>query len=112
MLVIKFKKDDLLQYFDMAKPIYIVTDAHISGIGAMLEQQGNTNDMNPIVFVSCTTKAADSRYPQLDLETLAIDFGLRHFRNYLIGAPHKITVIADHVLYSMESAKDHYVLLE
>ena len=96
MLVKEFKKDALLQYFDMTKPIYIVTDARISGIGAMLGQQGNTNDIKPIAFALRTAKAAESRYPQLDLEALAIDFGLRHFRNYLIGAPHKITVITDH----------------
>ena len=96
MLVKEFKKDALLQYFDRTKPAYIVTDAHISGIGAMLGQQGNTNDIKPIAFPSRTTKAAESRYPQIDLEALAIDFELRRFRNYSIGAPHKITVITDH----------------
>ena len=70
MLVKEFKKDALLQYFDMTKPIYIVTDAHISGIGAMLGQQRNTNDIEPIAFASRTMKAAELRYPQLDLEAL------------------------------------------
>ena len=32
----------------------------------------------------------------LDLEALVVDFGLRRFRNYLIGAPDTITVITDH----------------
>ena len=41
-------------------------------------------------------KAIELRYPQLDLEALAIDFGLRRFRNRLIGASHKITVMTDH----------------
>ena len=87
MLVKELKKDALLQYFDMTKPIYIVTDAHISGIGAIPGQQGNTINIKPIAFASRTTKAAESRYPLLDLEALAIDFRLRRFRNYLIGAP-------------------------
>ena len=59
----------------------------------MLGQQDNTNSIKPIAFASRTAKAAESRYPQLDLEALAIDFGLSRFRNYLTGAPHKITVI-------------------
>ena len=87
VLVKEFKEDALLQYFDMTKPIYIVTDAHISVIGAILGQQGNTINIKPVAFALRTTKAAESRYPQLDLEALAIDFGLRRFRNYLIGAP-------------------------
>ena len=31
-----FRKDTLLRYFDMKKKIYIFTDAHISGLGAIL----------------------------------------------------------------------------
>ena len=38
---------------------------------------------------------AESRYPQLDLETTAIDSALCRFQNYLVGAP-KIFIITDH----------------
>ena len=37
----------------------------------------------------------EARYPQLDLEALAIDFGLRRFRFYIVGGP-STTIITDH----------------
>ena len=37
----KFKDNVLLQYFDLAKPIFLFTDAHVTGLRAMLAQ-GNT----------------------------------------------------------------------
>ena len=37
----------------------------------------------------------EGRYPQLDLEALAVDYGLRRFRFYLVGAP-EVKVVTDH----------------
>ena len=42
------------------------------------------------------TKDEERRYLQLDLEALAIDFGLRRFRLYVVGAPEINTVVTDH----------------
>ena len=49
----------------------------------------------PVVIASRTTSNAESRYPQLDLEVTAIDFALRRFQNYLVGAP-QVLIITDH----------------
>ena len=49
-------------------------------------------------MVSCVSRATtpvERRYNQLDLEALAIDFGLRRFRQYLVGGPQS-TVVTDH----------------
>ena len=35
-------------------------------------------------------------YPQIDLEALAVDFGLRRFRQYVAGDPKPVSVITDH----------------
>lgn len=96
LLLQEFKKDTLLRYFDMKKDIYILTDAHITGLGSMLGQKDDKQIIRPVVFASRTTKPAEGRYPQLDLEGLGIDFGLRRFRNYIVGAPNPITVVTDH----------------
>lgn len=96
MLLKEFKEAASLQYFDMSKPIYIYTDAHITGLGATLAQPDENKIIRPIAFASRTTKSAESRYPQLDLEAVAIDFGLRRFRNYIVGAPHVVTIVTDH----------------
>ena len=81
----------------MKKNIYIFTDAHISGLGAILTQGDNYHNAKPIVIASRTTSQSKKRYPQLDLDATAIDFALQCFRNYIVGAPN-VEIITDHKL--------------
>ena len=91
-----FKKDVALRYFDPTQKIFITTDAHKSGLGAAL-LQGETKEIaKPVAYASRKTTPAESRYPQMDLEAMGVDFGLRRFRNYILGAPDQITMITDH----------------
>ena len=91
-----FKKDVSLRYFNPNLPIFVSTDAHITGLAATL-LQGTTKDTSkPVAFASRRTTPAESRYPQIDLEAMGVDFGLRRFRNYLVGAPDAVTIITDH----------------
>ena len=80
----------------MGKPIYIIVDAHVSGLGAILSQGNKLADAKPIAIASRTTNEAEKRYPQIDLEATALDFGLRRFRKYIVGAPHPIIIVTDH----------------
>ena len=80
----------------MSKPIYVFSDAHISGLGAMLAQGDNISTAKPVAFASRTTSPAERNYPQLDLEAMGVDFGLRRFRKYVVGAPDPISVVTDH----------------
>ena len=80
----------------MEKTTFIFTDAHITGVGAMLAQGEDRKSAKPVAFASRTTSKGEAKYPQLDLEALAVDFGLRRFRHYLVGAPSTINVITDH----------------
>ena len=95
-LINAFKEASLLHYFDMNKEIFIFTDAHVTGLGAMLAQGNSIDDAYPIAVASRTTNKAEERYPQIDLEAMGIDFALRRFRNYLVGSPNQINVITDH----------------
>ena len=95
-LIEAFKKDVLLRYFDMGKPTFVFTDAHITGLGAMLAQGESRTTAKPVAFASRTTSVAEHMYPQLDLEAMGVDFGLRRFRNYLLGSPDVTTVVTDH----------------
>ena len=95
-LIKAFKQDTLLRYFDLAKPIFIFTDAHISGIGAMLGQGESVSTAKPVAFASRTTNKAESNYPQIDLEAMGLDFGMRRFRKYIVGAPEIINIVTDH----------------
>ena len=85
-----------LHYFDLEKPIFIFADAHLSGLGSILAQGDTIQNARPIAFTSRTTNAAETHYPQLDLEAKSVDFSLQRFRNYIIGAPEVITVVTDH----------------
>ena len=77
----------------MPKNTYIFTDAHQTGLGAILCQGTCREDARPVAFASrCTRK----NYPQLDLEAMGIDYALRRFRNYLVGAPHDTVIVTDH----------------
>ena len=95
-LLKEFRQDVLLRYFDMTKPTFIFVDAHITGLGAMLAQGDDITSAKLVAFASRTTSQAESRYPQLDLEAMSIDFGLRRFRDFIVGSPDKITIVTDH----------------
>ena len=69
-------QDVLLRYFDMTKPTFLFVDAHITGLGATLAQGNSIRDAKPVAFASRTTSLAETRYPQLDLEAMSLDFGL------------------------------------
>ena len=95
-LINDFKAASLLHYFDMNKKTFLFTDAHVSGLGAMLAQGTSIADAYPVAIASRTTNKAEQRYPQIDLEAMAIDFALRKFRNYLVGSPDQVEVVTDH----------------
>ena len=69
--------------------------------------QGTTlENAKPVHLVSRTTSQAEKNYPQIDIEAVALDFALRRFRKYIIGAPQNITVVTDHLpLISMFNGK-------
>ena len=95
----KLKKDFtekmLMTHFDRKKKTYIHVDAHQSGLSAILLQGKSIETAKPVACASRTTTAVEQRYPQLDLEALAVDFGLRRFRYYCVGGP-TVTVVTDH----------------
>ena len=95
-LIKEFRKDTLMRFFDRSKRIFIFTDAHKTGLGAMLSQGDDIESAKPVAFASRTTNKAEANYPQLDLEAMGLDFALRRFRKYLVGAPDIVTLVTDH----------------
>ena len=91
----ELKEETLLRHFDPSKKSFMFVDAHITGISAILCQGENIEDALPVAYASRATTDVESRYPQLDLESLAIDFALRRYRLYIAGGPTS-TVITDH----------------
>ena len=91
-----FKKDALLRYFDLNKQTYIFTDGHKTGLGAILAQGDSMQTAQPVAFASRCTNSAEKNYPQIDLEGMAADYGLRRFRKYLVGSPQDAIIVTDH----------------
>ena len=95
-LLSEFRKDVLLRYFDISKPTYLFTDAHKTGLGAILAQGDSIETALPVAVASRTTTDAEKNYPQIDLEGLGVDYALFRFRHYIVGSPNTITVVTDH----------------
>ena len=92
----KFKKETLLSYFDISKPTFIFTDAHQSGLSAILAQGSDKDNAKPVAFASRCTSKAEKNYVQLDLEAMAVDFALSRFCFYLVGAANDTIIVTDH----------------
>ena len=96
-IIAAFRKDTLLQYFDLNDQTYVFVDAHKSGLSAILAQGPHIGATKAVDIKSrCTNKAEKRGYPQLDLEAMAIDFALRRFRQYLVGSPLPCIIVTDH----------------
>ena len=91
----KFSQDILLRHFDPELETEIHVDAHQSGLSAILMQVDKKGDKNMVGVASRATTVVEARYPQIDLESLAVDFGLRRYRFYIAGGP-QVAVITDH----------------
>ena len=91
-LLQSFKKDALLKHFNPDKQTFMFTDAHITGLGAMLAQGNTITDARPIAVASRTTTKAEKRYAQIDLEGLGVDYALRRFRKYIVGSPTDVII--------------------
>ena len=90
-----FSEDMLMNHFDPSQNTFIRVDAHRSGLSAILMQGSNLDDAKPVACASRSTTPVERRYPQLDLEALAVDYGLRRFRYYCVGGP-PVTIVTDH----------------
>lgn len=66
------------------------TDACKTGLGAVLSNMNN----QVVAYASRNLKPAETRYPIIELELLAIVWAVRHFRPYLYGR--KFKILTDH----------------
>jgi hypothetical protein len=74
----------LLQYTDFTRPFVLTTDASIDAIGAVLSQ-GPIGKYAPLGYASRTLNNAERNYPTVEKQLLAIVWGCKYFRQYLLG---------------------------
>ena len=80
-----------VKYFDPPKKQKntLEVDSSTKGLGAAILQNGQ-----PVAFASKVLNSAQSSYPNIDREMLAVVFGINRFHTYLYGHPFR--VITDH----------------
>ena len=76
--------DRILCRYDPSKKLILATDASPHAIGAVLSHEFPEGE-RPIAFISRTLTTAESRYSQIDKESLAIYWAVKRFFNYLYG---------------------------
>lgn len=86
--------ESVLVIFDPNKPIVLSVDASPVGVGAVLSHVMPDKSERPIAFASRTLSKAESSYPQIEKEGLAIVFGIKKFHLFLYGT--RFTLITDH----------------
>ena len=72
----------------------------------MLALGSDKDNAKPVALASTCTSKAEKNYAQLDLETMTVDFALRRFCLYLVGAPNDTIIVTDnHPLLSVFNGK-------
>ena len=80
-----------LAHPDFAKPFEVIADASITGMGAILMQEGH-----PVAYLSKKLSPAEVNYTTTDQELLAVITAIREWHPYLEGAAHDFTIVSDH----------------
>ena len=85
--------DACLIRFDPNLPIVVSADSSRYGVGAVLCQKKNGDEL-PVVFASRTLNKAERNYSQTEKEALALIFALKKFHHYLWGQ--SFSLVTDH----------------
>jgi hypothetical protein len=96
-LKLRFTSAPILRHFDPALPIYLFTDSSgfaLSGILCQIDP--GDKRLHPIAFWSRKCLPAECNYHTHDRELLAIVMAMKHWRHYLEGPQHPVTVYTDH----------------
>ena len=77
-------REIVLSFPDFSQPFILTTDACQLGLGAVLAQERDGQQV-PISFASRACKGAESNWSARELETLGIVWSVEHFREFLYG---------------------------
>ena len=97
-LVVKILREpeSVLQEHDLEKEQTMEMDASQWAIAACLSQSDDGKKGKPVAFHSRKLTPAEGNYNIHDKELLAIVDAFKHWRHYLQGARHEVSVITDH----------------
>ncbi|CAM5150121.1 unnamed protein product [Natator depressus] len=77
--------DPVLRAPDINKPFLVTTDASERGVGALLMQEGPTQEFHPVVFLSKKLSERESHWSISEKKCFAIVYALKKLRPYVWG---------------------------
>ncbi len=92
-LKLKLAEAGTLAYFDKKAPTKVIADASPVGIGAVLIQEQNGENV-PICYVSRSLTECEQRYSQTEREALSLVWGCERLHPYIYGQ--NFDLITDH----------------
>lgn len=87
-------KSPVLAIFDPNRPTFLFTDASGLGVGAILKQVQDDEELHPVAYFSKKLSHSQKKRKAIYLECLAIKEAIQYWQHWLIG--HKFVVISDH----------------
>ncbi|KAH9244971.1 hypothetical protein BASA81_017577 [Batrachochytrium salamandrivorans] len=81
---------------NLTKPFILETDASDYAISGVLSQYDDFNTLRPIAFYARQMNSAEQNYEIYDKELLAVVESFKHWRHFLQGGLHPVTVLCDH----------------
>jgi hypothetical protein len=91
----RLKEQPVLQHYNNTKTVYLRTDCSDTAIGLVLLQEDDNKILHPIAYHSKALKSHQKSMGVSAKEYLAIVYGTRLYRNYLLDK--KFIVITDHI---------------
>ncbi len=89
-----FTNAPVLAFLDYEAPFTICTDTSALGLGAVLMQCDKRGKNHVIAYASRVLNTAEGNYSVTHLETLAVVWALKHFKDIVLG--YLITIYTDH----------------
>ena len=87
----------VLAYPDYSKPFILETDASLKGLGAVLSQKGDNNEIRVIAYASRSLRPSEKSmrdYSSAKIKLMALKWSVcDKFKDYLLGS--KFTVFTD-----------------
>ncbi|KAH9245093.1 hypothetical protein BASA81_017455 [Batrachochytrium salamandrivorans] len=77
-------------------PFILETDASDFAISGVLSQFDDSDQIRPVAFYARQMNSAERNYEIYDKELLAIVDSFKHWRHFLQGGLHPVTVLCDH----------------
>ncbi|CCO37407.1 hypothetical protein RSOLAG1IB_11291 [Rhizoctonia solani AG-1 IB] len=93
---IAISKEPVHAHPDESQPYTLETDTSGPAMGTVLSQRKDDGHLHPVAFMSASFSTAELNYDTHDKELLAIICAFEHWRIFLEGTEHPVTVLTDH----------------